>query len=76
MSKNRNRIVTGKTKNNKEYNVLMKNFKVYCRVCNKRYGTFDAYCGPRSNKQNKNWKRYRVTQWKVTQVGEGVNLLS
>jgi hypothetical protein len=48
---------------NKEYKIALKSWKVYCIICNKRLGVFDAYCGPISNKKNKNWKKYRKHQW-------------
>lgn len=53
-----------KAETNKEYNVYLKNYKCYCVICNKRAGIFNAYCGPQSKKQNKNWKQYRKTKWK------------
>ena len=76
MSKNRNRRVTVKAQNNREYNILMKNFNAYCPICNRRCGVFDAYCGPISNKKSKNGKEYINTQWRGTQVGEGDSLLN
>ena len=53
-----------KAKTNREYNIRLKGYKVYCPVCSKRSGKFDAYCGPLSKKQNRNWKQYRKTKWK------------
>jgi hypothetical protein len=49
---------------NKEYNHALKNYKCYCMICNKRAGIYNAYCGPKSEKKNKNWKQYRKTKWK------------
>lgn len=49
---------------NKEYKVFIKSYKVYCILCNRRAGIFNAYCGPTFNKILKNWKRYRKTQYK------------
>jgi hypothetical protein len=49
-------------KTNKEYNITRKNYKCYCIVCNRRAGTFHAYCGPQSNKAQKSWKLFRQQQ--------------
>ena len=49
---------------NREYNVVMKGYKPYCRICSKRAGRYDAYCGPISLKKLKNWKQFRRTQYK------------
>ena len=65
MSINRNRSVTVNAQNRREYTILEKSWKVYCTICNKRAGMFDAYCGPRSNKQLKNWKQFRKTKYKM-----------
>jgi len=48
----------------REYTIRMKGYKVYCTVCNRRAGVFNAYCGKESKKQNRNWKNYRKTKWK------------
>lgn len=53
-----------KVTTNREYNILLKNYKVYCIICNRRAGVFNAYCGPKSNKKQKNWKKFRKTKWK------------
>ena len=63
MSKNRNRARCNKAHNNREYNILMKSDVVYCTICNRRAGAFDAYCGPMSKKSFRNWKRFRRTQY-------------
>lgn len=49
---------------NREYNIILKNYKVYCVICSRRSGKHNAYCGPTGNKKNKNWKQYRKTKWK------------
>jgi hypothetical protein len=49
---------------NKEYTVSIKGYKVYCVICNRRAGVFNASCIRNTNKVLKNWKRYRKTQWK------------
>ena len=50
--------------NNREYNIVRKNYKCYCIVCNRRAGIFHAYCGPLSEKKIKTWKSFRKTKWK------------
>ena len=50
--------------NNRQYCIIMKSYDVYCQVCNKRCGIFDAFCGNPSLKKNRNWKTYRKNQWK------------
>jgi hypothetical protein len=51
-------------RSNKEYKVSIKGYKVYCIICSRRAGVFDAPCIRVSNKVFKNWKKYRNTQWK------------
>jgi hypothetical protein len=58
------RETTKTTTCNRVYKILQKNFKVYCTICNRGAGIFDAYCGPGSDKKQKNWKRFRKTQYK------------
>jgi len=50
--------------NSREYNILLKGSEVYCPICNRRAGVFNAYCGPKSEKVFKNWKQFRKTKWK------------
>jgi hypothetical protein len=52
--------------NSREYSIFQKGYKVYCTICNRRAGRFDAYCGLLSNKKNRNWKQYREKQYKHT----------
>lgn len=55
--------------NNREYNILLKNYKYYCHICNKRAGIFNAYCGPHSKKQNKSWKQNKLKKQYMKNVG-------
>lgn len=68
MSKNRNRAKFNKAKTNSEYNRIMKGDEVYCRICVRRAGRYDATCYPiwgnRDKRENRNWKNQRKTQWK------------
>jgi len=55
-----------KTLNNKEYNIILKSQKVYCRICDKRCGKYNTYCGPSpSNPNLRNWKKFRKTKYKI-----------
>lgn len=54
---------------NRTYNILLKGSTCACRVCSKRSGRYDAYCGPRNdhhiNRRYKTWKHNRKTKWKA-----------
>ncbi len=61
--KNKRKLL--KANNSREYNIILKSTDVYCPICNKRYGVFDAYCGGSYNEKiQKNWKLFRKTQYK------------
>ncbi len=71
MSKNRNRSRLNKAKDNKQYNIIMKNEGVYCIICVRRAGSYTASCAPGafSNRgwkyrMNRTWKHTRDSQWK------------
>ena len=62
---------TKKTKSamtSREYKIAFKNCDVFCVICNRKVGIFDAYCGPSQDnlyKKPRNWKSYRRTQYKI-----------
>jgi hypothetical protein len=64
------------TTNSRVYKILKRkmldNYEGLCPICGPHSGCnfFKKHRG------HKNWKEYRKTQWKVTQVGEGVSLLN
>jgi hypothetical protein len=53
---------------NREYNVALKGAGVYCIVCSRRAGRYDAYCGPSNfanrRRQYRTWKHNRRTRWR------------
>jgi len=58
-------------------------YKILKRKMLDSYEGLCPICGPHSgcnfwkkHRGIQNWKEYRKTQWKVTQVGEGVSLLN
>jgi hypothetical protein len=58
-------------------------YKILKRKMLDSYEGLCPICGPHSgcnfwkkHRRIQNWKEYRKTQWKVTQVGEGVSLLN
>lgn len=71
MSKKRNRAKLNKAKNDKEYNRIMKNDCVYCIICIRRAGNYNASCAPGAftnrgwrYRMCRTWKYNRKTQWK------------
>ena len=71
MSKNRNRAKLNKAEDSREYNMIMKNQDLYCYICVRRVGHYNASCAPGafSNRgwifrMNRTWKHTRETQWK------------
>lgn len=71
MSKKRNRAKLNKALDNKEYNVIMKNLNLYCYICVRRAGAYEASCHPRAHsnrgwkyRMNRTWKHTRNYQWK------------
>lgn len=53
--------------NSREFMIAVKSAEVYCTICSKRAGRWDAYCGPRSStswRRDRNWKSYRKTQYR------------
>ena len=71
MSINRNRAKLNKAKDGKEYTMIMKNQDLYCYICVRRAGRYDASCAPGAfnrrgwrYRMNRTWKNTRNTQWK------------
>ncbi len=70
-------------KENLETTTNSRVYKILKRKMLDNYEGLCPICGPHSgcnfwkkHRGIKNWKEYRNTQWKVTQVGEGVSLLN
>ncbi len=69
MSINRNRAKLNKALDSKEYTMIMKNVDLYCYVCARRAGNYEASCHPTNwegfiRRCNRTWKHNRNTQWK------------
>lgn len=71
MSKKRNRAKLNKAKNSKEYTMIMKNQDLYCYICVRRAGSYNASCAPGAStnrgwkyRMNRTWKHTRNSQWR------------
>ena len=51
-----------------EYRVALMNSNGDCMVCNKRAGRWGCKCGVGAWKTDRNWKRFRRTQYKFCDV--------
>lgn len=62
MSKNFNRTKTKFCTTNKDYNMIMKNYDLYCYICVRRAGRYSASCHPSAynlgyfDRIRKSWK--------------------
>ncbi len=76
--KNQSRCKTDNVISNREYNILRKSYRIYCPICAKRGGSYEAYCGPRSTgwkRQYKTWKHTRKTQYKIKPMKKTLDFL-
>lgn len=71
MSVNFNRTKTKDCITNKEYDMIRKNWELYCYICVRRAGSYTASCHPSAwNKRgyryrmHRTWKYNRKTQYK------------
>lgn len=71
MSKNRNRAKLKKAHNSRDYNIILKNENLYCYICVRRVGSYQATCHPSiynkksyKYRENRTWKHNRKHQYK------------
>jgi hypothetical protein len=66
-----NRAKLKRAQDNIEYNMIMKNIDLYCYICVRRAGSYEASCHPSSynpkgwkGRMYQTWKHNRKNQWK------------
>lgn len=51
--------IINQTKDRREYNLLIRHYNLYCSYCPPNKG-----CNLRIKRMQRNWKKFRKTQWK------------